>query len=63
MFVSSKRYEREMKNLKWELERADMRYWKLRKRHDRLLDHLGLYEYEISRETVLCTKPKQEKAE
>lgn len=45
MFVSKKQYERDMKWVEKYADETRSRYYELLGRHERLMDHLGLYEY------------------
>lgn len=48
MFLTRKTYEADMNYMKHELALLNDKYWKLCGKHERLMKHLGLLEYERS---------------
>jgi hypothetical protein len=58
MFVTKKRHEREIANLRREIESLAERCWRMRDSHDRLMAHLGLMEREKSGFEIVETKSK-----
>jgi len=62
MWISKKIYDRDLKDLKWYLDRADRRYWELKNKHDLLLSHLGLHEVTINK-TELRGKGSPERSD
>jgi hypothetical protein len=59
MFVSRKKLhdlEFQCRSLRFEVDRANERYWQTRRELDLLLAHLGLYTHEIQKHTVLRSK-------
>ena len=46
MFITTKRYESDMRHIEHQYDRLNDKYWELYHKHDRLLRHLGLYEHE-----------------
>lgn len=56
MFVTTKRFEREMSYVRSELSTLRERYWELRHAHERLLNHLQVLEVQIPNHVVLRKK-------
>ena len=55
MFITKKRFEREMANVHYRNERLEKLYYALQIEHRRLLDHLGLVE-QTTNKTELVKK-------
>lgn len=63
MFVSKTTFERVAGDLSSQIDFERNRYWELRLRVDRLIEHLGLYEQPVAARVLLLSKSGPEPSE